>query len=88
SAACLLRMSFTATKYSFGGTLPPGPGEVVVNAREIDFFNASQCVQKLPDGVGRYTWTLTAGTLHLTPLNADPCGRSMYLTNQDFYRAP
>jgi hypothetical protein len=77
-----------ATKYSFAGTLPSGPGEVVVNAHEIDFFNASQCVHKLPDGIGRYTWTLAAGVLHLTPLNADPCGRSMYLTSQDFYRTP
>jgi hypothetical protein len=86
--ACLLRLELTATTYSFVGTLPPGPGEVVVNNAEIDFFNASQCQLELPQGVGRYTWTLTAGVLHLTPLNADPCGRSEYLINQSFYRAP
>ena len=86
--ACLLRLSLTATTYRFGGTLPPGPGDVIVNATEIDFFNAPQCDQKLPDGIGRYTWTLTGGVLHLTPLNADPCGRSEYLTSQDFYRTP
>jgi hypothetical protein len=86
AANCRLSLNLTATKYSFAGTLPSGPGEVVVNNTEIDFFNASQCDSQGPAGLGRYTWTLASGVLHLAPLNSDPCGRSTYLTNQSFYR--
>lgn len=87
-AACALRLHLMPTTYSFAGTLPPGPGQVVVNATEIDFFSALQCIHKLPDGIGRYRWTLAGGVLHLAPLNDDPCGRSQYLVDQSFYRTP
>jgi hypothetical protein len=88
AGTCSLRLNLTATKYSFAGTLPSGPGKVVVNNTEIDFFSAPQCTFQLPEGVGRYTWTLTGGVLHLTPLNDDPCGRSQYLDNESYYRTP
>jgi hypothetical protein len=52
------------------------PGDVVVNNTEIDFFSADVYGLKLPDGVGRYTWTLTGGLLNFVPLNQDPCPRS------------
>jgi len=85
-ATCRLSLNLTGTGYSFAGTLPSGPGEVVVNNTEIDFFNASQCTSQGPAGVGRYTWNLASGGLHLAPLNSDPCGRSTYLMNETFYR--
>lgn len=78
---------FTATTYQLGftavGANPPGQGDVVVNNDEIDFFNGVQgtggttdlCGLHLPEGVGRYKWTLTGGVLHLVPLNQDPCIR-------------
>ena len=84
---CNLRFTLMATTYSFAGTAPPGPGDVVVNNSEIDFFNVAQCDLQGAAGVGRYTWTLAGTALHLSPLNNDPCGRSAYLTNQSFYRS-
>jgi hypothetical protein len=77
-ATCRLSLYFKPTSYFFAGTLPAGPGEVVVNNTEIDFVNGC--------AVGRYTWTLASGGLHLAPLSSDPCGRSTYLTNETFYR--
>jgi hypothetical protein len=62
------------------------PGDVVVNNTEIDFFSGDMCGLQLPNGVGRYKWTLTAGLLHFTPLNQDPCSRADYLANQSYSR--
>jgi hypothetical protein len=53
-------------------------GSVVVNNNEIDLFSEISgepfCHPQLPDGVGRYAWTLTGGVLHFTMIS-DPCGR-------------
>jgi hypothetical protein len=70
-----------------GGTLGSGSGNVVVNNNEIDFFNGVLCGLKLPDGVGRYTWTLTGGLLTLT-LISDPCERPAAYTSGSFSRTP
>lgn len=83
---CNLRLTLDTTTYSFVGTYAPGPGDVVVNNSEVDFFNAPQCDFKGAQGVGQYRWTLTGGGLHLKALNSDPCGRGEVLTNQTFYR--
>jgi hypothetical protein len=75
----LLRLTLSATTYRLthdpacGGVV--STGEVVVNKAEIDFFNADVCGLKLPDGVGRYGWTLTGGLLNFTALSPDPCPR-------------
>jgi hypothetical protein len=75
----MLRLTFTATTYRLthdpacGGLT--STGEVVVNKTEIDLFNADVCGLKLPDGVGRYGWTLIGALLHFTALNPDPCPR-------------
>lgn len=76
---CFAKLTFTATTYQQGFQPPhpdgPAQGDVVVNNDEIDFFNGVLCGLQLPDGVGRYTWTLTSGVLRFVPLNQDPCGR-------------
>jgi hypothetical protein len=84
---CNLRLTLAATSYSFAGTRPPGPGDLRVNGTEIDFFNATQCELTGAQGLGSYTWTLTNGSLHLAPLNSDPCGRTQYLSNRTFFRS-
>jgi hypothetical protein len=56
-------------------------GDVVVNNREIDFFNGP-C-----PGVGRYKWTLKGGLLHFT-LISDPCGRSNVLAYKGYGQYP
>ncbi|HVS05050.1 MAG TPA: hypothetical protein VHK65_02650 [Candidatus Dormibacteraeota bacterium] len=79
------RMStFAANAYHLyiGKELQQGSGNLVDNNSEIDFFNGISC-----DGVGRYTWTLPSGLLHLT-LISDPCGRSGLLTLQNWARTP
>jgi hypothetical protein len=75
---CFYELTLAPTSYrlvfrdaSFSGA---GGGDAVVNNNEIDFFNGVNCGLQLPDGVGRYTWTLTGGLLTLT-LISDPCGR-------------
>lgn len=86
---CSVQIVFTATSV----TWPNNPGFIsccgnaVVTGSEMDFFNDSGCGIPLPDGLGRYTWTLTGNVLHFTPLNADPCERSAWLANRNFYRA-
>ncbi len=62
-------------------------GSVVVNSDEIDFFDASQCGLRLPDGIGRYRWTLIDGVLHFAALNKDPCGRFAVLADANYRRA-
>jgi hypothetical protein len=86
-ANCFIRLSLTATTYHvYISTQLTGSGDVVVNNQQIDFFNGALCALQLPDGVGRYTWTLTAETLHLTPLTSDPCGRDEVLAYQGWNR--
>ncbi len=92
NASCrLLRLTLTATTYRLthdpacGGLT--STGEVVVNKTEIDFFNADVCGLKLPDGVGRYGWTLTSGFLHFSALNPDPCPRgAAWFDNRSYGR--
>jgi hypothetical protein len=76
------RQTFTAT----GGKQEAGQGDVVVKNSEIDFFNGVICGLKLPDGVGRYRWAITAGVLHFT-LISDPCTRWEVYTHQGWTRA-
>ena len=60
-------------------------GDIVVNGNEIDFFNGDGCGLVLPDGVGRYNWSLQSSVLHFMPLNQDPCGmRSGHLAGQSY----
>jgi hypothetical protein len=91
SSCRLLRLTLTATNYRLthdpacGGLT--STGEVVVNKTEIDFFNADVCGLKLPDGVGRYGWTLTSGLLHFSALNPDPCPRgAAWFDNRSYGR--
>jgi hypothetical protein len=89
-ATCMFKLTFTATTYYFGINAPgrtSGGGDAGVNGTEIDFFNGQACGLQLPDGVGRYTWTLSAGVLHFTSVNQDPCPRSPLLANQSYSRA-
>lgn len=82
---CWLVFTLTATSYAFSGPYPEGGGDVVVDNAEIDFFTSTTC-QLNQFFVGRYSWTLAGGVLHLTPLNDDPCARHSYLANHSFYR--
>ena len=88
-ATCMFKLTFTATTYYFEINAPghtSGGGDAVVNGLEIDFFNGQACGLQLPDGVGRYTWTLANGILHFAPMNQDPCPRSPILSNQSYSR--
>jgi hypothetical protein len=88
NASCrLLKLTLTATTYRITHDPACGvfasTGEVVVNKTEIDFFNADVCGLTLPDGVGRYSWTLTDGVLSFVALNQDPCPRgAAWLANR------
>ncbi len=76
------------TGYTLTSKTGQGTGSIVVNGNEIDFFSSSHCLDHpLPDGVGRYRWTLQGTTLHFAPLNADPCGRIDYLKDQSFIKS-
>lgn len=79
-------LTLTSSRY----TLHTGDGEysgaIVVNGDEIDFFSGTGCNDPLPGGVGRYRWTVQGVTLHLSPLNEDPCGRVSVLSNRSFTR--
>lgn len=89
-ATCMFKLTLTATSYNFEINAPGrtgGGGNAVVNGTEIDFFNGGACGLELPEGVGRYAWTLTGGVLHFTPMNQDPCPRSPILANQSYSRA-
>jgi hypothetical protein len=95
-----VQLTLTATTYRVEAVKnnpnprTPDSGEVVVNNTEIDFFSEATgmplCHLQLPDGVGRYTWTLTGGVLHFAPLITsgyfgDPCGR-LVLPDQSYIR--
>jgi hypothetical protein len=87
-AKCSVQIVFTTTTVTWPNNLgfPSCCGDVVVSNSEVDFFNDSGCGIPLPDGLGRYMWTLTGSVLHFTPLNQDPCDRSAWLANRNFYR--
>jgi hypothetical protein len=92
AANCFFELTLTATTYSqvfsaIGGKQDAGQGDVVVNNHEIDFFNGVLCGLALPDGVGRYTWTLIGGVLHLA-LISDPCPRQEAYIYQGWTRTP
>lgn len=83
---CFFQLSFEGTTYrqtfsATGGKQEAGQGNVVVKNNEIDFFNGVICGLKLPDGVGRYRWAITAGVLQFT-LISDPCTRWEVYTHQ------
>ena len=75
-------LTISATHYAFASAT----GDVVVNGSEIDFFNGDSCGLPLPDGVGRYTWSLNGTTLTFTPIGTDPCGRWDDLANATYTR--
>lgn len=78
-----LDLIVNASTFSFQTSGDSNFGDVVVNGAEIDFFNGDGCGLMLPDGVGRYQWSLQGGKLHFTPLSQDPCGmRSLHLSDQ------
>ena len=86
----LLKLTLAATTYHLTHTDNPAcgtssSGDVVVNRTEMDFFNADVCGLRLPDGVGRYTWTLTDGALHFAPRGQDPCPRGQYWFDERTY---
>jgi hypothetical protein len=87
---CFFQLTFEATNFQqfflyAGGYSGTSQGDVVVKNNEIDFFNEGTCALKLPDGVGRYTWRVTAGVLYFT-LISDPCGRRDVYTNRGWRR--
>jgi hypothetical protein len=91
SACRLLQLTLTTTTYQLTHDPVCGvfssSGDVVVNNTEMDFFSADVCGLKLPDGVGRYRWTLTGGLLNFIPLNQDPCPRgASWLANRSYSR--
>jgi hypothetical protein len=89
AANCFIQLTLTATTYHLAVTGAggrgqyAGSGDVVVNDNGIDVFNGALCGLQLPDGVGRYKWTLTGGVLHFT-LISDPCSRYEVLAYQGY----
>jgi len=87
---CFFQLALAATTWSIsfvatGGIVVPSQGNVVVNNNEIDFFNSVYCGLQLPDGLGRFTWRVTAGILYFT-LISDNCTRAHVLTNSGWSR--
>jgi hypothetical protein len=62
--------SYRASRFGEAG----GSGEIVVRGDEIDFFNSAHCTLYLPEGVGRYRWTIKGNKLQLHVIEKDPCG--------------
>jgi hypothetical protein len=85
---CMVRFTLTSTTYQWTTSLglDARPGDVVVNRTEIDFFNGPACGLNLPQGVGRYAWTVTSDVLHFVALASDPCPRAVWLANQSYTR--
>ena len=77
-------MRLSGNTYAFGQS----NGNVVVNGTEIDFFNGSGCGKPLPDGVGRYSWTVSGAEVHFVALAPDPCGRSDLLADVTWTKRP
>ncbi len=89
---CFFELTLAATTYrqaftALGGRQDAGQGDVIVNKNEIDFFNGVLCGRALPDGIGRYAWTIADGVLYLT-LISDPCPRSEAYVYQGWKRTP
>jgi hypothetical protein len=62
-------------------------GDLVVNGEKVAFFNAQICGLALPDGVGRYRWTVKGSRLRFTPVDDDPCGgRAAILADETYER--
>jgi hypothetical protein len=84
--ACQTSHQSTGTAKRFNNPgFNSGTGDVVVNNTEIDFFNGVVCALQLPDGVGRYKWTLRGGVLQFKLLNHDPCNRAAYFSENVTY---
>jgi hypothetical protein len=49
-------------------------GDLAVNGNQIAFFNAAICGLTLPEGIGRYHWTVKGGALHFQVIGEEPCG--------------
>jgi hypothetical protein len=86
---CFFQLMLGATTWSIsyvasGGIQVPSQGTVVVNNNEMDFFNSVYC-GPLPTGLGRFTWSVTAGVLYFT-LISDECTRAHVLTNRGWIR--
>jgi hypothetical protein len=80
-----MSVTLTADTFQVQDAMGGANGSIVVNGDEIDFFNAARCGLSLPDGVGRYRWSLKNGTLHFTPIAKDPCStRDFHFADQDF----
>ena len=88
AATCMVRFTLTSTTYHWKTSLglDERPGDAVVNRTEIDFFNGPACGLKLPQGVGRYAWTLTGDVLSFVVLAPDPCPRVVWLAGQSYTR--
>jgi hypothetical protein len=83
------QITLRGTEYEVVQSVLHASGNVVVNGDEIDFFNGSGCGLALPDGVGRYRWSLkSANELQFTALDADPCGRVDILAGATWTRSP
>ena len=89
-ATCTFELTITPTTYDWSTNVAGftgGGGDVLVNGREMDFFNGEQCGEPLPGGIGRYAWTLLNGTLRFRALNSDSCPRQPFLANQIYDRS-
>ncbi|MDQ6686368.1 MAG: hypothetical protein M3Z50_01940 [Actinomycetota bacterium] len=79
-------LTLRANSYDLSDATGVSLGDMGVNGTEIDFFNAQPCGLTLPDGVGRYQWSIQGSVLHFIALNQDPCGRTHHLAGQSFTR--
>ena len=90
---CFVQLALDATTWSIsyvatGGIVVPHQGDVVVNSNEMEFFNdehqGNYC-SPLYNGIGRFTWRVTAGVLYFA-LISDDCDRAHVLTSRGWIR--
>ncbi len=61
-------------------------GDLVVNGDEILFFNAAICGLTLPEGIGRYRWSVDGDTLRFELVGKEPCGGRSDILASSVYR--
>lgn len=81
-----VRLNITEDRYAVSAGGRSTQGDLVVDGDEIAFFNSNVCPLELPEGIGRYRWSITDEKLRLKLLGKDPCSGRERWVNSAFER--